>query len=155
MHLGETLSEFDVRKIYCSKIVPVVSKTYSAWAKEPIPFQALAELPLIFVQSGYSIRDYYTKRYQAHNMEFAPRIETPTMDIQIKAVKLGLGYSFVPYPHIKDDLANGELFMLNIIDENVLERSICLITMKDAPLSRAAQALVDILKEAANDYSNF
>ena len=150
----DTLADFDVHKIYRSDNVPVVGDKYRFLADAPVSLETLAEYPLIFTHSGFSIREYYETLYKRHGLEFQPNIETPTLDIQIKAVQLGLGYSFVPYPHIKDALARQELFLLDIIGEHVLERSVSLLTAKDIPLSRAAQALVDILLAAADEYIN-
>lgn len=148
----ESTKDFDIYQIYRSDNIPVVGRKYAGLAKEPITLEQLASLPLIFVQSGYSIREYYERLYKKNGLEFKPNIETPTLDIQLKAVHLGLGYSFVPYPHIKESLANGSLFRLDIAGETVLERYVCLLTARERPMSRAAQALVDILMAAADEY---
>lgn len=143
---------FDVHRIYRSDNIPVVGKAYAFLAGQPIAFEALTQYPLIFTESGYSIREYYEKLYKKYGYDFRPNIETPTLDIQLKAVRLGLGYSFVPYPRAKDSIDSGELFVLNILGETFFERSVCLLTAKDMPMSRAAQALVDILLAAADEY---
>ena len=87
--------------------------------------------------------------YARHGLEFAPTIEAPTLDMQLKAVKLGLGYSFVPYPHAHEDLERGTLHHINIIGEKDFVRPVCLITPRGLPMSRAAQALIDVLLTAA------
>lgn len=145
---------FDTHHIYRSDNVAVVGKKYAFLADGPIPFDKLQQYPLIFTQAGYSIREYYEKMYKRLGYEFHPNIETPTLDIQLKAVRLGLGYSFVPYPHVKEAIENGELFMLDIENEKVYERSVSLLTPRDIPMSRAAQALIDILLAAVNEYNN-
>lgn len=151
----EATKDFDVYKIYRSDNIPVVGRKYAALAEKPITLEQLASLPLIFVQSGYSIREYYEKLYNRSGLEFKPNIETPTLDIQLTAVRLGLGYSFVPYPHVKKALAEGDLYMLDLTGEKVLERYVCLLTARERPMSRAAQALVDILVAAADEYCNW
>lgn len=148
----DSTKDFKVHKIYRSDNIPVVGQKYAELAKKPLTLEQLATLPLIFVQSGYSIREYYEKLYKKHGIDFKPNIETPTLDIQLKAVRLGLGYSFVPYPHIQESLANGSLYKLDIAGEKVLERYVCLLTARERPMSRAAQALVDILMAAADEY---
>lgn len=150
----ESTKDFDVYKIYRSDNIAVVGKKYAELAQNPITLEQLAALPLIFVQSGYSIREYYEKLYKRKGLEFKPNIETPTLDIQLKAVRLGLGYSFVPYPHVKESIADGSLYMLDIIGEKVLDRYVCLLTARERPMSRAAQALVDILMAASDEYGN-
>ena len=144
--------EFEVHRLYYSDNIPVAGRALRALAVRPIALAELAGYPLIFTQSGYSIREYYEKLYSRHGMRFQPNIETPTLDIQLKAVRLGLGYSFVPYPHIIDALRSGELFQLDITDAEIYRRRVCLITARDIPLSRAAQALIDVLLSAADSY---
>lgn len=151
----EVGGDFDLYRIYRSDNVAVVGEKYAHLAKKPLTMEELAALPLIFVQSGYSIREYYEQLYKKYGLEFKPNIETPTLDIQLKAVRLGLGYSFVPYPHIQESLANGSLYALEIEGEKMLERYVCLLTAKERPMSRAAQALVDILMAAADEYCNW
>lgn len=146
--------DLNAHRIYRSDNVPVVGWKYAFLARSPIAFSALMDYPLIFTESGYSIREYYENLYRKHGYEFRPNIETPTLDIQLKAVRLGLGYSFVPYPHVKEALSQGELFTLDIEGEPVFERSVCLLTARDLPMSRAAQALVDILLAAADEYAS-
>ena len=58
----------------------------------------------------------------------------------------------MPYPHIIDALRSGELFQLDITDAEIYRRRVCLITARDIPLSRAAQALIDVLLSAADSY---
>lgn len=148
----EINGDFELHRIYRSDNVAVVGEKYAHLAQKPLTLEELSRLPLIFVQSGYSIREYYERLYRKHGLDFKPNIETPTLDIQLKAVRLGLGYSFVPYPHIKESLLSGSLYMLDIDGEQALVRHVCLLTARERPMSRAAQALVDVLISAADDY---
>ncbi len=151
----ESTSDFDIFKLYRSDNIPVVGSNYAHLAEKPLTLEELSHYPLIFVQSGFSIRQYYEALYKNHGLRFRPNIETPTLEIQLQAVRLGLGYSFVPYPHIKEDLENGRLHMLDLSGEKILERYVCLLTARDRPMSRAAQALIDILMAAADEYCNW
>lgn len=141
----EMIQDLNIYKFYNSPNIPVVGKDYMHLADRPIPLEQLSQLPLIFVQSGYSIRKHYENFYRKHQLKFDPMIETPTLSMQVQAVKLGLGYSFLPYPYIEEDVSAGNLFPLEIIGEEPFERPVCLLTSKTIPLSRAAQAFVDIL----------
>lgn len=154
MYTDRSFRDFNVHKIYRSDNIPVVGQSYAFLAERPISLETLIHYPLIFTESGYSIREQYEKLYKKYDFEFKPNIETPTLDIQLKAVRLGLGYSFVPYPIVKTSLEKGELFMLDILGEKNFERSVCLLTARDIPMSRAAQALVDMLLAAASEYSS-
>ena len=147
-------AHFEYRNLYNSDNVPVVGKKYAHLSRMKISLEDLASYPLIFTHRGFSIREYYTSLYQRHGLVFSPNIETPTLDIQIKAVKLGLGYSFVPYPHIREDLAEGTLLRLKIAGEADLHRMVCLVMPRHLPMSRAARALLDIIMDAAEAYSH-
>lgn len=141
--------EFDIYEIYKSENIAVAGAKLGWLSDAPVSLEELASHPLVFVRGSYSIRKYYVDMYARHGLEFAPIIETPTLDMQLKAVKLGLGYSFVPYPHAHDDLETGTLHRVSIIGERDFVRPVCLITPRALPMSRAAQALIDVLLTAA------
>ncbi|MGM9602073.1 MAG: LysR family transcriptional regulator [Faecousia sp.] len=148
----QDLRDFDIHKIYRSDNVPVVGKAYKFLAKQPVGIDKLVNYPLVFTSTGYSIREYYEDLYKKYGYEFRPNIETPTLDLQLQAVRLGLGYSFFPYPHVKEAVEQGDLFVLKMEAEKMYERTVSLLTAKDVPMSRAAQALIDVLLEASSQY---
>jgi len=145
----EESGEFDIYEIYRSDNIAVVGPKQKRLSGTPVSLEALSAHPLIFVRGNYSIRKYYVEMYARHGLDFKPTIETPTLDMQIKAVKLGLGYSYVPYPHVREDLENGALHRVSIIGERDFSRPVCLITPRGLPMSRAARALTDVLLAAA------
>ena len=144
--------DFDKAPLYYSVNIPVVGSKYAYLAERAVTLEELSSIPLIFVRAGYSIRAYYEKMYADHGLEFKPNIETPTLDIQLTAVKLGLGYSFVPHSHVKSHLEDGTLYRLKIKGNKDLRRSVSLLTAKDIPMSRAAQTLVDVLLATTEGY---
>lgn len=143
--------DFNAYKIYSSKNVAVVGKKYAALAEKPIRLEELVSYPLIFTHHGYRIRRDYTNLYRRHGLKFSPNVETPTLDLQTKAVELGLGYSFVPYLYVQNMIESGQLFILNIANQEPLIYPVCLLTAKNNPISRAAQALIDIVIDAAKN----
>ncbi|MCD8254711.1 MAG: hypothetical protein LUC36_04090, partial [Oscillospiraceae bacterium] len=52
---------------------------------------------------------------------------------------------FVPEPAAHRAIAEGRLFPLHLIEDILLKTSICLFTPTNFPLTRAAQAFVDII----------
>ncbi|MBR3397836.1 MAG: LysR family transcriptional regulator [Lachnospiraceae bacterium] len=146
--------QFNYLQIYRSDNIPIVGRKYISLADDEITLEELNKYPLVFTHQGYSIREHYDMLYRRHGLDFRPEIETPTLDIQIRAVSLGLGYSFVPAPRIRKEIAEGELFRLHISGEQDLERHVCLITPRHLPMSRAAMALMEILVSAAKQYED-
>lgn len=138
-----------LHEIAASDNVPVVGCKYRDYIGRKVSLAELTELPLVFVESGFSIQSHYSALYKAHGLEFSPVIEMPTLDMQVRAVKLGLGYSFVPRDLIKHHLEEGSILVVDLKEERVFRRTACLLTGKEIPLSRAAQVFVDILLETA------
>lgn len=145
------LDGLSLHKIASSDNVPVVGRKYRDFAERKVSLSELAELPLIFVESGFSIRDHYMALYKNHDLDFAPVIEMPTLDMQVRAVTLGLGYSFVPRDLIKHHLEEGSILVVDLNEETAFRRTICLLTGNEIPLSRASQVFIDILLDAAKD----
>ncbi len=156
MGLSETedLTGLQLHEIYCSDNIAIVGAKYKDLADAPISLEELAGFPLIFVRGSYSVKRYYTEMYSRHELAFDPKIETPDLHMQLQAVKLGLGYSFAPYTHVREDLSSGALYRLAIKGEADYVRHICLMTPRNLPLSRAAKVLVDILLAAADEFSS-
>lgn len=147
---GESdLDGLSVCEIAVSDNVPVVGRKYVEYTGKNVSLKELAELPLVFVESGFSIQTHYTELYKTHGLKFVPTIEMPTLDMQVRAVKLGLGYSFVPRELIRHHLEEKSILVVNLEEERVFRRTVCLLTGREIPLSRAAQVLVDILLETA------
>lgn len=147
---GESdLEGLSVREIAASDNIPVVGRKYMDYARKAVSLKELARLPLVFVESGFSIQAHYTQLYRAHGLKFVPTVEMPTLDMQVRAVKLGLGYSFVPRELIRHHLEEKSILAVNLEEERVFRRTVCLLTGKEIPLSRAAQVLVDTLLETA------
>lgn len=148
------LDGLTAHEIAVSDNVPVVGHKYKACIGRSVHLAELAELPLVFVASKFSIQTHYRDLYKAHGLTFAPTIEMPTLDMQVRAVKLGLGYSFVPRNLVRHHLEEGSIFVVNLKEEAVFRRTVSLLTSNDIPLSRAAQVFVDTLLEAAK-HSHF
>lgn len=143
-----------VQKIYDSVNVGVVGKSLRFLAERELTLRELSQYPLIFERKGASIRNDYESIYARHGVEFEPIIEATTLTMRMQAVELGLGYSFVPYLYAKERIDNGSVFMLNIVDEPPLVRPVCLLTGKDIPLSKAAQTLINMLLDTANEFTD-
>lgn len=140
-----------VHEIAVSSNVPVVGRKYMDYVGRPVSLAELAELPLVFVESGFSIQTHYSELYKEHGLNFSPVIEMPTLDMQIRSVKLGLGYSFVPRDLIRHHLEEGSIHVVDLKEETVFRRTACLLTDDEFPLSRAAQVFVELLLEAAKE----
>lgn len=137
-------------RLAISENIPIVGRKYREYAQREVSLHELAEIPLIFTGAGFRIQEHYRNLYDAHGVEFAPTIEMPTLNMQIRTVALGLGYSFVPRNLIRHHLEEGSILAVRLKEEPVFRRTVCLLRSGEIPLGRAAQAFVDILLENGN-----
>lgn len=145
-------SEMNVRQLFEAHNVAIVGQNHAFLAEKKLSLTELSEYPLIFVSNDFSIRDYYLRIYAEHGLEFLPDIETPSLDIQLQAVRLGLGYSYVPDLYVNNYFNDGSILKLNLDIEQPTSCSVCLSTYKSRPLSKAAQTFVDLLLECAESF---
>lgn len=146
------LSEMHIRNLFEAHNVAIVGQNYRHLTERKLTLNELSEYPLVFVSNDFSIRDYYLRIYAEHGMEFLPDIETPSLDIQLQAVRLGLGYSYVPDLYVDKNFNDGSILKLNLDIEQPTSCSVCLCTYKNRQLSKAAQTFVDILLECAESF---
>jgi len=143
--------------LYSYTIIPIVGKTYAFLADDKVPFSKLANYPLIltsYVLSDNStlVGNYYRNLYEERGLRFEPHLEVPSIVMQLMAVELGLGYSFVPYQYAQDGIRKGTLYRVDLADADYITLSISLLKMPNIPLSRAAQELVRIIRDKAPEY---
>ncbi|MCD8099501.1 MAG: LysR family transcriptional regulator [Oscillospiraceae bacterium] len=151
---GSRLDDFNLQQIYTSDNVPVVGRKYAKFASSEVTLRELNELPLIFVNVGYGVRRHYEHLYERAGLEFKPAIEVPSLDLQMKLVRYGRGYSFVPLPFLNNYEAAEDVLLLHLAEEVVYKRPVYLITHKALPLSRAAQVMIDLILASVDCFTS-
>ena len=73
-------------------------------------------------------------------------MELPTVETIKKAVRMGMGVAFAPRMCLEDELARGEFVSVRVRELHI-ERQLRLIYRKDATLSAAARAFLEVAKE--------
>jgi DNA-binding transcriptional LysR family regulator len=107
-----------------------------------------------------SVRDLGTESFLAHNVASPYRrrvietfaelhtpleivLELPTVETIKKCVRMGLGVAFAPRMCLEDELARGEFVSVRVRELHI-ERQLRLIYRKNATLSAAARALLEV-----------
>ena len=146
------IGELDVRDLFVAHNIAIAGPNYDFLTGRKLSLTELSQYPLVFVSNDFSIRDYYLQIYAKQGLEFVPDIETPSLDIQLQAVQLGLGYSYVPDLYVNKHINDGSILKLDLDIEQPTSCSVCLSTYKNRQLSKAAQTFVDILLECAESF---
>ncbi|QOT19761.1 LysR family transcriptional regulator [Paenarthrobacter sp. YJN-5] len=116
---------------------------------ETLTLTELAELPQITFQENYELRATTTQAFRAAGL--TPRIvlEGAEMDAVLRCVERGLGVAVVPAMVMVD---RPGLHSVRLTAPR-FTRSISLAHRSDVPLTRAAQAMQDLVIETANNLS--
>ncbi|MBQ5823275.1 MAG: LysR family transcriptional regulator [Clostridia bacterium] len=113
--------------------------------KESYSWEEVAELPLILLEKHSSSRRFLDKNFKEKNIALIPQIEVAVHDLLIRFASIHLGVSCVIEQFAKVELEKGIVQRLSV-NPPLPKRSIGCAYLKNAPLSYAAKAFVEMIK---------
>lgn len=114
-------------------------------SKDVYSWEEAAALPLILLEKNSSSRHFIDEVFQQKGIELNPQIEIAAHDLLVRFASIHLGVSCVVEQFSKAALAEGMIKTLNL-DPPLPKRSIGCAYLKNAPLSYAAKAFLDLMK---------
>ncbi len=108
-------------------------------------WEEIAKLPLILIEKYASSRHFLEKKFMERNIILNPQIEVAVHDLLIRFASIHLGISCVIEQFSKEELEKGLIKKLSL-NPPLPKRSIGCAYLKNAPLSYAAKAFVDLIK---------
>ena len=105
----------------------------------------IADLPLILLEKHSSSRHFLDKNFKEKNVSLKPQIEVAVHDLLIRFASIHLGISCVIEQFSIEELEKGIIKKLPL-DPPLPKRSIGCAYLKNAPLSYAAKAFLDLIK---------
>ena len=112
--------------------------------KESYSWEEIAELPLILIEKNASSRHFLEKHFNNRNIFLNPQIEVAVHDLLIRFASIHLGVSCVIEQFAKDELEKGMIQRI-ALDPPLPTRSIGCAYLKNAPLSAAAKAFLNLI----------
>ena len=113
--------------------------------KKPSYFwEEVAELPLILIEKNASSRHFLEKNFNERNISLNPQIEVAVHDLLIRFASIHLGISCVVEQFSKAELEKGIIQKIDL-DPPLPKRSIGCAYLKNAPLSYAAKAFLNMI----------
>ncbi|NVK19820.1 MAG: LysR family transcriptional regulator [Methylocystaceae bacterium] len=109
--------------------------------------EALDE-PFILPGPKHGLRDIIEKQAAKIDKPLKVVVEAESLMVHTELVCRGLGCTILPKTACFDHIAKGRLIALDLVKPKI-ERVPCLAWSKDYPLTRAAQAMADIIREEA------
>lgn len=113
--------------------------------KDSYSWEEVAELPLILIEKNASSRHFLENNFAERNISLNPQIEVAVHDLLIRFASIHLGISCVIEQFSADELQRGVIQKLNL-NPPLPKRSIGCAYLKNAPLSYAARAFLDMIR---------
>ena len=113
-------------------------KTSYTWAE-------VSALPLILLEKNSSSRRFLEKNFNEKNISLNPQIEVAVHYLLIRFASIHLGISCVIEQFSQDELQKGIIQKIHL-DPPLPKRSIGCAYLKNAPLSYAAKAFMDLIR---------
>lgn len=112
--------------------------------KAAYSWEEVAGLPLILIEKNASSRQFLEKNFKERNIALHPQIEVAVHDLLIRFASIHLGISCVIEQFSKAELEQGVITKIPL-DPPFPKRSIGCAYLKNAPLSYAAKAFLDMI----------
>ncbi len=113
--------------------------------KASYSWEEISRLPLILLEKNSSSRRFLEKNFNENNLHLNPQIEVAVHDLLIRFASIHLGVSCVIEQFSCEELSRGLIKKLTL-DPPLPKRSIGCARLKNAPLSYAAKAFLDLIK---------
>ena len=111
----------------------------------PYSWEEIAELPLILIEKNASSRHFLEKHFKERSISLNPQIEVAVHDLLIRFASIHLGVSCVIEQFSKEELDKG-LIKKIVLNPPLPKRSIGCAYLKNAPLSYAAKAFLELIR---------
>ncbi|MBP1990872.1 LysR family transcriptional regulator [Paenibacillus eucommiae] len=128
----------------------IAGSKYAALKDQQVTPKQLAAYPLILLEKGSNMRRLIDAYFQSHKIRLEPEFELGSMDLLIQFAKAGLGIACVTAEFATEELASGGLFALQLAPKPP-HRHIGIVTLKDVPLSHAAQTMLNTLLQPISE----
>ena len=113
--------------------------------KSSYSWEEVSDLPLILLEKNSSSRHFVEKSFNEKNISLNPQIEVAVHDLLVRFASIHLGVSCVIEEFAKEELERGIIKKMNVIP-SIPKRSLGCAYLKNAPLSYAAKAFIDLIK---------
>ena len=112
--------------------------------KESYSWEEVAKLPLILIEKNASSRHFLENNFKERGITLEPQIEVAVHDLLIRFASIHLGISCVIEQFSKEELEKGIIKKIPL-DPPLPARSIACAYLKNAPLSYAAKAFLELI----------
>lgn len=113
--------------------------------KPSYTWDEVSALPLILLEKNSSSRRFLENNFNGKNLSLNPQIEVAVHDLLIRFASIHLGIACVIEQFSRDELQKGIIQKIHL-DPPLPKRSIGCAYLRNAPLSYAAKAFMDLIR---------
>ena len=148
LNLNEINYGNDIDILKCRKVNDcfVANNSYTELLNKKISLELLNNYPLILQAKGSNTRTFLDNFAKIHNIILKPNIELTSYSLVVEFAKIGLGIGYVTKEYIKNELANNELYIIDL-EEEIPSRYIGIATSKTHLPNFSTKKLIEIIKE--------
>lgn len=136
--------DLSIRKIMNVQDVFVTNEYYYKKINGSINLKDLNKYPLLFQKKPSNTREYLDKYLKENNTILTPKMEIVSYNLIMDFLKIGFGIGYATKEFIKPELANKELYELNVIPK-VPKRYIGIVTLKQRIPNFSVNKLIDLM----------
>ncbi len=133
-----------IKKVMTVQECFVVGDKYKKLAAEELSIHELVKYPILLLEKGTNTRKFVDEYAARNGLILTPEIELGSIDVLVQFARIGLGISYVVRDFIQEDLNQENLYEIKV-KEKIPQRSIGIVTLKDIPLSKAAEMFISLL----------
>ena len=128
------------------KDILVGSPRLAGLAGKRIRLSDLDNLPLVGMAKDTTTYEFYSNFFYEHGAKLKPDVEAASLGQMLPMIISGLGIGFLPEDYAKEAIEQKKVVPI-FLEEPIPEREICLIEVKDSPLTAAAKTLKKMLMD--------
>lgn len=122
----------------------VVGCKYKHIHEAPVSIRDLGKYPVLLLEKDSNSRRFIDHYLQKNGAVIIPEFELGTIDLLIEFAKIGFGIACVVKNFIEEELKKKHLYEV-IIKEKIPQRAIGVVTLREVPLSAAAEKFIEYL----------
>lgn len=136
--------DLSIRKIMNVQDIFVTNEYYYKKINGSINLKDLNKYPLLFQKKPSNTREYLDKYLKENNTNLTPKMEIVSYNLIMDFLKIGFGIGYATKEFIKPELANKELYELDVIPK-VPIRYIGIVTLKQRIPNFSVNKLIDLM----------
>lgn len=125
------------------KDVFIANKSFPELKNKKISLKDLNNYPLLLLEKNSSTRIFLDDFLKSYNLNANPEVELENIDLLVELTKIGLGLSFVIYEAAANDIEEGSIFPINLV-EKIPPRYLGLLNNKELPLSESGEKFISL-----------